>query len=51
LWPGIEDAVFQRDLLESKRSLVTGGGTGLGGSMSHRFRELGANIVICFKAS
>jgi len=39
--------MFQRDLLKGKRILVTGGGTGLGRSMSHRFLELGANVVIC----
>jgi NAD(P)-dependent dehydrogenase (short-subunit alcohol dehydrogenase family) len=39
--------VFQPDLLKGKRILVTGGGTGLGRSMSHRFLELGANVVIC----
>jgi NAD(P)-dependent dehydrogenase (short-subunit alcohol dehydrogenase family) len=39
--------VFQPDLLKGKRMLVTGGGTGLGRSMSHRFLELGANVVIC----
>jgi len=43
--PRIEDAVFQPDLLKGKRILVTGGGTGLGRSMSHRFLELGANVV------
>jgi FlaA1/EpsC-like NDP-sugar epimerase len=46
-WPRIEDAMFQLDLLKGKRILVTGGGTGLGRSMSHRFLELGANVVIC----
>jgi short-subunit dehydrogenase involved in D-alanine esterification of teichoic acids len=46
-WPRVEDAVFQPDLLKCKRILVTGGGTGLGRSMSHRFLELGANVVIC----
>src|SRR5258705_11711916 len=46
-WPRIEDAAFQPDLLKGKRILVTGGGTGLGRSMSHRFLELGANVVIC----
>ena len=39
--------MFQPDLLKGKRILVTGGGTGLGRSMSHRFLELGANVVIC----
>jgi FlaA1/EpsC-like NDP-sugar epimerase len=46
-WPRSEDAMFQVDLLKGKRILVTGGGTGLGRSMSHRFLELGANVVIC----
>src|SRR5437879_12104954 len=39
--------MFQLDLLKGKRILVTGGGTGLGRSMSHRFLELGANVVSC----
>ncbi len=39
--------MFQKDLLKGKRILVTGGGTGLGYSMGHRFLELGANLVIC----
>ncbi|TXH32920.1 MAG: SDR family oxidoreductase [Rhodospirillaceae bacterium] len=39
--------MFQKDLLKGKRILVTGGGTGLGYSMGHRFLELGAELVIC----
>ena len=39
--------MFQPDLLKGKRILVTGGGTGLGRSMAHRYLELGANVVIC----
>ena len=39
--------MFQADLLKGKRILVTGGGTGLGYSMGHRFLELGADLVIC----
>lgn len=39
--------MFTRDLLSGKRILVTGGGTGLGESMSRRFLELGASVVIC----
>jgi NAD(P)-dependent dehydrogenase (short-subunit alcohol dehydrogenase family) len=39
--------MFTPDLLKAKRILVTGGGTGLGKSMSRRFLELGASVVIC----
>ncbi len=39
--------MFQTDLLQGKRVLVTGGGTGLGKSMGRRFLELGAELVIC----
>lgn len=39
--------MFQAGLLKGKRILVTGGGTGLGYSMGHRFLELGAELVIC----
>ena len=39
--------MFQPDLLKGKRILVTGGGTGLGRSMTQRYLELGANVVIC----
>ena len=39
--------MFLPDLLKGKRILVTGGGTGLGRSMAHRYLELGANVVIC----
>ena len=39
--------MFQPDLLNGKRVLVTGGGTGLGLAMGHRFLELGAELVIC----
>ncbi len=39
--------MFRSDLLKAKRILVTGGGTGLGKSMSRRFLELGASVVIC----
>ncbi len=39
--------MFQPDLLKQKRILITGGGTGLGKGMAHRFLELGAEIYIC----
>lgn len=39
--------MFQKDLLKGKRALITGGGTGLGKSIGHRYAQLGANLVIC----
>ena len=39
--------MFQSDLLRSKRILITGGGTGLGKAMAHRFLQLGASVYIC----
>jgi NAD(P)-dependent dehydrogenase (short-subunit alcohol dehydrogenase family) len=39
--------MFHKDLLRSKRILITGGGTGLGKAMAHRFLELGAILHIC----
>jgi NAD(P)-dependent dehydrogenase (short-subunit alcohol dehydrogenase family) len=39
--------MFEKGLLKGKRILVTGGGTGLGAAMAHRFLELGAELVIC----
>lgn len=39
--------MFESGLLKGKRILITGGGTGLGKSMGHRFAELGAELVIC----
>lgn len=39
--------MFHRDLLQQKRILITGGGTGLGKGMALRFLELGATVYIC----
>jgi len=39
--------MFQKDLLQSKRILITGGGTGLGKASAQRFLELGAEVYIC----
>jgi len=36
--------MFQKDLLQNKVIVVTGGGTGLGKSMAARFGELGAKL-------
>lgn len=39
--------MFRTDLLQNKRVLITGGGTGLGKGMAERFLELGATVYIC----
>jgi NAD(P)-dependent dehydrogenase (short-subunit alcohol dehydrogenase family) len=39
--------MFEKGLLEAKRVLITGGGSGLGAAMARRFLELGAELVIC----
>jgi NAD(P)-dependent dehydrogenase (short-subunit alcohol dehydrogenase family) len=39
--------MFRTDLLQNKRILITGGGTGLGKGMAQRFLELGATVHIC----
>ena len=39
--------MFRDDLLQDKRILITGGGTGLGKGMARRFLELGATAYIC----
>jgi NAD(P)-dependent dehydrogenase (short-subunit alcohol dehydrogenase family) len=39
--------MFQKDLLQGKRILITGGGTGLGKAAAQRFLELGGEVYIC----
>src|SRR5256886_9903599 len=39
--------MFEKGLLAGKRTLITGGGSGLGAAMGRRFAELGAELVIC----
>jgi len=39
--------MYVDDLLQDQVILVTGGGTGLGKSMTRRFAELGARVAIC----
>lgn len=39
--------MLRDDALKGKTIIVTGGGTGLGKSMSQYFLQLGANVVIC----
>ena len=39
--------MFEKGLLQRKRILVTGGGSGLGAAMGRRFAELGAELIIC----
>src|SRR5579863_8141357 len=39
--------MFRSNLLQNKRVLITGGGTGLGKGMAVRFLELGATVYIC----
>ena len=39
--------MFEKGLLARKRILVTGGGSGLGAAMGHRFVEFGAELIIC----
>jgi len=38
--------MYQKDLLQRRTILLTGGGTGLGRSMAMRFADLGANIFL-----
>jgi NAD(P)-dependent dehydrogenase (short-subunit alcohol dehydrogenase family) len=39
--------MFRADLLQNKRILITGGGTGLGKGVAQRFLSLGATVYIC----
>ena len=39
--------MFEKGLLAGKRTLITGGGSGLGAAMGRRFVELGAELIIC----
>jgi NAD(P)-dependent dehydrogenase (short-subunit alcohol dehydrogenase family) len=39
--------MFDSDLMQGQRILVTGGGTGLGQAMAERFLSLGADVAIC----
>lgn len=41
-----KDPMFKADELKDKTILVTGGGTGLGKSMSRYFMQIGANVII-----
>jgi len=39
--------MFKEDTLKDDTILITGGGSGLGLSMAHKFAELGSDIAIC----
>ena len=39
--------MYQGDLMQGQRILVTGGGTGLGRAMAEQFLSLGADVAIC----
>src|ERR1019366_2083733 len=39
--------MFAADLLKGKRTLITGGGSGLGKAMAKRYLGLGATVYIC----
>ena len=39
--------MFRRDLLQGKRILVTGGGSGLGRNIAAKYLELGAQVYLC----
>ena len=38
--------MYQKDLFKGRTIFITGGGTGLGKSMSLRFAQLGANMFL-----
>src|ERR1700754_5117009 len=44
---GGSQTMFEKGLLQGKRILITGGGSGLGAAMGRRFLELGAELIIC----
>ena len=39
--------MYQGDLMQGQRILVTGGGTGLGRPMAEQVLSLGADVAIC----
>ena len=39
--------MFKDNILQGKKILVTGGGTGLGKEMSEHYIQHGADVVIC----
>ena len=41
--------MFKDDLLAGKRALISGGGTGLGKAMGHRFMELIARLLAGYR--
>jgi short-subunit dehydrogenase involved in D-alanine esterification of teichoic acids len=41
------EGLLREGALKDKTIIVTGGGTGLGKSMTRYFLQLGANVVIC----
>lgn len=41
------DRIFRDDLLSDQHIVVTGGGSGLGREMAHRFARLGAAVTVC----
>lgn len=45
------EGMLREGALKGKTIIVTGGGSGLGKSMSHYFAGLGANLVICSRRS